>query len=103
MTLPKSWRSRGTLVGWTAFVFLSLPNLFFAIRLGVSEGFNVGKVTLAMLGEAVIGAVSWALGHAVSRSSVILLIACSLLLVAMLIAYGAAISLLIGGLRIKVF
>lgn len=103
MTLPKSWRSRGTLAGWTAFIVLSLPNLFFAIRLGVSEGFNFGKVTLAILGEAVIGVVSWALGQAVSRASWILLIVSSVLVMALLMAYGAAISLLIGGLRIKVF
>ena len=103
MTLPKTRRSRGTLVGWIAFVVLSLPNLFFALRLGVSEGFNFGKVLAATLGEAAIALVSWALGHGVSRGSAILIVISSVLVIAMLIAGGAAISLLIGGLRIKVF
>ncbi len=103
MTLPKSWRSRGTLVGWVAFVILSLPNLFFAVRLGVSEGFNFGKVVAAVLGEVAIALVSWALGRAMSRGSAILLAISSLLILVILIAYGAAISLLVGGLRIKVF
>lgn len=66
---------------------MSLPNLFFAIRLGVSEGFNFGKATLAILGEGVICVVSWALGHSVTRRSVVLLIVSSVLVMALLIAY----------------
>ncbi len=90
-------------MGWAAFVILSLPNLFFAVRLGLYEGFNFGKVIAAALVEAVITLVSWALGRAVSRGSAILVVISAVLVIAMLIAYGAAISVLVGGLRIKVF
>ena len=103
MTLSENWQSRGVIVGWTAFVVLSLPALFFAIRLGLSEGFNFGKASATVLSEAAIGIVCWALGHGFSRGSPILIIAASVFVTAILIAYGAAISLLVGGLGIKVF
>ena len=103
MPIPKGWRSHSTAIGWATFIILSLPLLFFAVRIGFAEGFTFGKAIAAAIGITVVGLISWLLDRGLSRRSTILLTVASLLILIILAAYAAAISLLVGGLRIRIF
>ncbi len=101
--IPKSWRSRGTALGWAVFVILAAPLLFFAFRLGLSEGFAASKAAAAAAGVVAIALVSSMLGYGLSRGWLILVIVSSVLVLAILVAYGAAISLIVGWIKIRIF
>ncbi|XUW99869.1 MAG: hypothetical protein TUN42_08215 [Dehalogenimonas sp.] len=94
---------RGTVIGWIAFVVLSLPVIAFAIGVGISEGFNLNRLAVTAIDIATVGFASWLLGFGISRRSKPLIVLASIFILLILVTYAAAISLLIGGLNIKVF
>jgi len=85
------------------FAILALPLLFFAIRIGISDHLTFGKVIAAIIEFMVVGFAAWLLKYGLSKGSIILVTLALLMVIMILIAYAAAISLLVGGLKIKIF
>ncbi len=103
MAIPTSWRSHGTAVGWVVFALLSLPILAFAVGVGFSNGFLLSKVVTAAIYVAVVGLVSWLLSYGLSKGSIVIVAVAFSLVILILVVYAAAVSLLVGGLKIKIF
>ncbi len=103
MVIPRGLRLHSAIIGWIVFAVLSLPILFFSIRLSFSEGLTFSKIVVAAIEVIMVGLASWFLRYGLSKGSAILVVMASIVLIAILAAYAAAISLLIGGLKIKVF
>ncbi len=103
MTIPTSWRSHSTIIGWIVFAILSLPILAFALGVGFSDGFEFAKLITATIYLMVVGFASWLLWYGLSKGSATLVIVASLAVILILVAYAAVLSLLVGGLKIKVF
>ncbi len=103
MTIPANLRARGTVIGWIVFIFLLLPVLIFALGVGFSDGFTAGRVAVALAELAVIVLAAWLLGRGLSRGSRSTVLIAALIILLILVAYGAAVALLIGGLKIQIF
>jgi hypothetical protein len=73
------------------------------MRVGLSDGFRLSKIATAIIVLAIIGFASWLLGHGLSKGSTILVVVSVLTVILILAAYAAAVSLIVGGLKIKVF
>ena len=103
MPLPGGLKSHAVAIGWIAFAILVLPILVFAFGLAFSDGFMLDRVAVAAVEIGVVGITSWLLGYGLSRGRVALVIAALILVVLILVVYAAVISLLTGGLKIKIF
>ena len=103
MEVPGRWSSHSTLIGWVAFVVLSLPTLVFFVRANLFDEFDLARVFSIAVFLVLIGLISLLLRYGLSRSSVPAIAVALLLIVFILITYAAVFSILIGGLKIEVF
>ncbi|PPD57485.1 hypothetical protein JP09_009150 [Dehalogenimonas etheniformans] len=69
----------------------------------MSDGFTLNRLAVAAVDLATIGFASWLLGFGISRRSKLLIVLAAIFILLILVTYAAAISLLIGGLNIKIF
>ncbi len=90
-------------IGWVVFAILSLPILVFALGVGLSGAFSAAKAGTALAYLSVVGLSSWFLVVALGRRSVNLIVLALAVIALMLVAYAAAIYVLLFGLRIRVF
>ena len=90
-------------MGWIVFAVLSLPILAFAIGVGFSNSFMLSRVVTPTVYLMVVGFASWLLSYGLSKGSIVLVTVASLVVILILVAYAAVISIFVGGLKIKVF